>query len=273
MKYSNNKERRTGYMLLLIFILLAAGIVTGGYYAFRNHEKNYRSEIEHQLSAVADLKVDQLVQWRKERLGDANVFYKNDVFSDLVKRYFKNKSDADAKRRIQAWMGQIAASYNYDRVCLHDIAGIERISFPEAKIQTLFMFSAGSAEALKSGKVEFQDFTRDENDKKVYLTIFVPILDEFDGRKNLGILALRIDPTSYLYPSIQTWPTSSKSAETLILRKEGNDVLYLNELRHKSGTALSLRIPLEKTGVPAVMAALGQTGLMETRPGGRPTAC
>jgi PAS domain S-box-containing protein len=254
---------RVSYVLLLIFILLAAGILTGGYFAFSDYQKNFRTGVEQQLSAIAELKVSQLVQWRKERLGDANVFYKNDVFSDLVKRYFKNQSDADAKKRIQAWMGQIAAAVTYNRACLHDIAGTERISFPQTKIHAPSPFSVRSAEVLKSGKIAFQDFYRDENDKKVYLTIFIPVLDENDNKKPLGVIALRIDPTQYLYPMIEQWPTPSRTSETLIIRRDGNDALFLNDLRFRKGAALNLRVPITNESMPAVKAALGQTGIIE----------
>ena len=48
----------------------------------------------------------------------------------------------------------------------------------------------------------------------------------------LGFLVLRIDPGKVLYPLLQSWPTASKSAESLIVRKEGDEIVYLNELRH-----------------------------------------
>ena len=86
MKNPENRDPKTGYVFFIIFILLASGIVTGGYFAYQNYEKNYRAEIEQQLSAIADLKVDQIKVWRKERLGDGQVFYKNVMFSALVKR-------------------------------------------------------------------------------------------------------------------------------------------------------------------------------------------
>ena len=44
-------------MFLLVFVLLAAGIVTVGYLYYRHYEELYRAEVEHQLSAIADLKV------------------------------------------------------------------------------------------------------------------------------------------------------------------------------------------------------------------------
>jgi PAS domain S-box-containing protein len=60
---------------------------------------------------------------------------------------------------------------------------------------------------------------------------------------------------------IQSWPTNSRTAETLLARREGNDVLYLNELRHRKNTALSLRLPLESKELPAAMAARGYEGV------------
>ncbi len=260
-KYADAKQ--VSCVLLLIFILLTASILIGAYFDYRNYEKNFRNKVEQQLSAIAELKVSQLSQWRKERLGDASIFYKNHVFSDLVKRYFKNQSDEDAKNKIQAWIEQIAAAFNYDRICLQDIAGTEHISFPPTKIHPPGLFLVNSAEALKSGNVKFQDFYRDENDKKVYLTIFVPILDECDKKKPLGIVTLRIDPTQYLYPLIEKWPTPSKTSETLIIRRDGNDALFLNNLRFNKDAALNLRSPITNEKMPAVKAALGQTGIVE----------
>ncbi len=57
----------------------------------------------------------------------------------------------------------------------------------------------------------------------------------------------------------------SLTAETLLVRREGNDALFLNELKFRTNTALNLRIPLEKTNVPAVKAVLGQKGIVEGR--------
>jgi len=66
-------DRRAGRGLMLVFALLAAGIVTVGYLHYRNYERNYRSEAENQLAAIAELKVGELVQYRHERLGDTNI--------------------------------------------------------------------------------------------------------------------------------------------------------------------------------------------------------
>ena len=262
-KLKATADTRGSYVILSIFLLLALSILAGGYLAFRRSEVNFRSEIEQQLAAIAELKVGQLVQWRKERLNDANTIFKNHVFSDLVKRYLKNQTDSEAKKSIQDWLKLIDAPGTYDRISLLDIAGNELIFHSQTQNATPVTFSVNGANLLKTGKVEIQDFYRDEKDKKVYLTIFVPILDAFDYHKTHGLVALRIDPTKFLYPLIEKWPVPSKTSETLIIRRDGNDALFLNNLRFSKEAALTLRSPITNEKMPAVKAALGQTGIVE----------
>lgn len=107
MKNPEPSEYGVGYIFLLIFLLLTASIFTGSYFAYNNYKKSYRAEIENQLSSIADLKVGQIDGWRKERIGDGQIFYKNAVFSDIVKRYLQNRNDHDAKRAILTWVGQV----------------------------------------------------------------------------------------------------------------------------------------------------------------------
>jgi PAS domain S-box-containing protein len=116
---------------------------------------------------------------------------------------------------------------------------------------------------LRSGRVIFQDFHRNEHDQRVYLTLLVPILGGPDHSQALGVLALRINPETYLYPFIKRWPAPSLTAETLLVRRDGNDALFLSELKFRTNAALNLRIPLEKTNVAAVEAILGREGIVE----------
>jgi signal transduction histidine kinase len=79
----------------------------------------------------------------------------------------------------------------------------------------------------------------------------------------LGAVLLRVDPNQFLYPLIQSWPTPSRSAEIVLVRQEGDEVVVLNELRHRKGTALTLRYPLQDANLPAVMAVRGKEGTVE----------
>ena len=116
------KDRHTLPILFLVFIVLAAGIVAAGGLLYRSQRDSCRTEAEHKLAAVADLKVSELSAWRNERLADANVFYKNNAFSALVRRSIERPQDSPLQEELRTWIGRFQASYRYDQVTLLDAA-------------------------------------------------------------------------------------------------------------------------------------------------------
>lgn len=254
---------RTSSLFILIFILLAAGIVTAGYLSFRGYEKRYRAGVERQLSSIAELKVGELVQWRKERLADALIFFRNPAFSSIAARYLRKPEDAKAREQLLTWLIKVREHYQYDRVFMLDAGGGLRISLPDTSVHISPATVRSALEVLRAGRVAFQDFYRSETSRNIHLALLVPLAGEQAGSRPIGVLVLRIDPEKYLYPFIRRWPTPSSSAETLLVRRDGNDALFLNEVRFMKGSALSLRVPLKKKEVPAVQAVLGHKGTMQ----------
>jgi len=263
MKTYSVEEKRGLNALILVFVGLAVGIITGGYLNYQNYEKQYRAEVERQLSAIAELKVGELVQWRKERLGDAAVFYQNAAFSDLTRRYFGDRRDTEAQSQLKTWLGQVQQHYQYERISLLDAQSVEQIAVPGEPQPVASILAQHVSELFLTRQVTLVDFYRNEFDQRVYLALLVPVLDTNDSSRAIGALAMRIDPEGYLYPFLSRWPTPSQTAETLLVRRDGNDTLFLNELKFQKNTALKLRIPLSSKDVPAVKAALGQVGIVE----------
>ncbi|MHB8905536.1 MAG: PAS domain S-box protein [Melioribacteraceae bacterium] len=253
---------RSSIILILVFGVLAVGIISVGYFYYTHNEKEYRLQKEQELSSVADLKISELTRIRKEWIEDASLFYENTVFSTLVDRYFNNPKDIEAHRQLRTWLSQFKIVNQYNNLCLHDAKGIERFALPDSPGPHSSVFEDKISEAIKSGKITIADFYRNEYDQHIYLNIFVPILDPKNNSRVNGVLSLRIDPESYLYPYIKSWPTQSKTSETILVRREGDDVLYLNELRFKKNTALTA-VSLKNKNVPAVRAVLGEQGIVE----------
>jgi PAS domain S-box-containing protein len=254
---------RAWYPLVLIFAVLVLGIFAGGALSYRTYERHFRTGIEQRLSAIAELKANDLALWRMERLGDANILFKNASFSGLVRRFLDRPDDAEAQAQLRAWLEKSRAANRYERIFLLDAQGVERMSTAGTAGPAAAVVSRRAGEILRSREVGFQDFYRNEQDQRVYLATLVPILDGPDFGQALGVLVLNIDPVIHLYPAISRWPTPSRTAETLLVRRDGHDALFLNELRFQTNSALKLRIPLERTNVPAVKAALGQQGIVE----------
>ena len=263
MEKYDGKEKRTLAVFLFIFILLAAGLAGGGYISYRKYEKNFHAQVGRQLSSIAKLKVNSLMSWRKEHLAGAEMLYKNSVFAELVKSCFKNPHDALVQAMIQTWLEDYRIYAEYERVRLLDAEGQTLLPYPSGLPPISPVIAKRIPEVLQSKQVTMVDFYRSETDQHVNLTILIPIVDAQAGNQAIGLVAFIIDPQAYLYPLIQSWPTPSISAETMLVRRDGDYVLFLNELRFQQDTAMTLRIPFEKKEVPAIKAALGQEGIVE----------
>src|SRR5471030_3245046 len=103
--------------------------------------------------------------------------------------------------------------------------------------------------AVASGEVALSDLSLDTRSGRPLMVLTIPVRD-------LGSLILDIDPSSFLFPYMQSWPTPSRTAETLLFRREGNELVALNEFRHAHGSALVLRRPLPGSKVPGDLELL-----------------
>jgi len=146
------KNRFTLPVLLLVFVVLAAGVVAAGCLLYRSQRDSCRTEAEHKLVAVADLKVSELSVWRNERLADAKVFYKNNAFSALVRRCIERPQDLPLQEELRTWIGQFQASESYDRVALFDAAGNKWMMVSKTGEPLSTLTHQKAREALRSGK-------------------------------------------------------------------------------------------------------------------------
>lgn len=258
-----SSTRRALAALFALFLILSAGIVTVGVLSFRAYTRSTRVEVEHQLAAIAELKVNELMRWRQERLTDGALLFTNSSFSALVRRALDNPQDIGPRDEVLGWLQRFHESHHYDEIRFFDAQGKTRFSVPEAQPAVSAATSTVVPEVMRSGKLTFQDFYRNDQTHRVHLAVLVPIIDDRNGRTPLGVLALRIDPGIYLYPFIQTWPIPSATAETLLVRREGGAVLFLNELRFRTQTALALTVPLTSMTLPAAVAASGREGVVD----------
>jgi len=85
-------------------------------------------------------------------------------------------------------------------------------------------------------------------------------LPEAGGPRLAAVAILRAPVESVLLPMVKHWPIPSVSAEMILARAEGSQVVFLNELRHRQGTALALRFPLDAPELPAARAVRSGVG-------------
>jgi PAS domain S-box-containing protein len=259
----NGSARNSTRLLFIVFLAVALGILTAGNLYYRQFQQRQRLEAERQLSAIADLKMSELVNWRKERLGDGEVLRGNPAFTGLIKRYVTDGGDRGAERELKGWLARIKSSYDYDRLAIVDNRCNLRLSVPANKEPLHTCTLDFATRVVRDGKTAIADFHRDSDRGSVHLSVVVPITDDGDSGAVLGVVIFYIDPARNLYPFIQKWPVPSGSGETLLVRREGNSALFLNRLRFDNSEPLTLRKPLSNHRLPAARAVLGDEGTME----------
>ena len=257
-------SRKIPWYLPLIFLLLLIATSSAGYLYYQGQKKQIKKEKLNELLAIADLKVGQIVDWRKERLGDATTIFDNFFLAPHVQYLIRNPSSSKGKKEIFEWMESFKKSYRYGDIFLVDREGAVLLSDSgdEGAIDPETKRLASMAMERKT--VVFSDLYRAGVNGKIILSLAVPVLARWrDTSFPIGVIFLRMSPSDFLYPLIRSWPTPSRSAETMLVRSEGNDVLYLNELRYRAGAALTLRVPIVDQGVPAAAVASGREGIFE----------
>jgi PAS domain-containing protein len=82
----------------------------------------------------------------------------------------------------------------------------------------------------------------------------------------LGVAYVTWSADQALNPLVGAWPVPTQSAETYLVRRDGDSVRFLTPLRFNRDAALVLGLPVASPDMPAARAARGERGIIE---GGR----
>ncbi len=243
-----------------IFVLIALMLLIGGYGYYHVEAERIRQEKYQDIAAIGELKAGQIQYWRQQRLADARRAARSPFFQRALSEWRQSPDDpalsADWRRRLQLEQ----EANGYDDVLLFDPDGNLLLAARDHPDPVTPATRQVMTKALAANDAVLSEFYRTASGP-VYLDTAIPVPDA-EGRP-LTVLVLRNRADAYLYPLLQSWPMPSHSAETLLVRRDGDDIVYLNELRHQADSALSLRVPLTQSSLPAQRAVLGEQGLFQ----------
>lgn len=262
-KITSENKKTIPWKLAAIFLLFSVAIILMGIYYYKSQITRVFSEQQNNLEAITALKIGQITQWRNERLGNAMSIKENEPLMICIRQYFNYKEKPEIKEELKKWMETLDSAYDYNSVSLLDTSLNIRLSVSSSDPFTTDVIKNDAQEVIRSKNVIMTDLFTETILKKPYLYLLIPLLETDNNRTNsFGIVILRINPGKILFPLIQSWPTPSKSAETLVVRKEGDSILYLNELRHIKNTSLNLRLPINESH-PSSLAVKGAIGFVQ----------
>ncbi|RCK81374.1 MAG: sensory box histidine kinase/response regulator [Candidatus Ozemobacter sibiricus] len=250
------------WALIAIAGLASLLIALGGYLFFRQEEMAIRQARQAELKAIADLKTASLLAWRRERLTDV-AMNASGILRLLLTQWLAEPSAPQATSELLARLTLFCQGEGYRSMIIARPDGTILLS-NDPHITCLDEPTKEVVRrAVGSGGPALGDLYRCQLCQGVHIDV-AALIAAADGNP-LGVLIARSDPEAFLFPLIQSWPTPSPTSETLLVRREGEHVVFLNRLRHIADAPLTKRVPLTAIDVPAVQAVLGRSGVFEGR--------
>jgi PAS domain S-box-containing protein len=257
-------EKRIKHPVYLVSLAIVILIMLAGHYYYRQEERRVKERVFNEISSVAQLKAQQIRDWLDQRIADGEVLSKSKFFTSGLVAVIQ-KPDPIAMERVRERLELTAKAYKYSRILILDARKNVFLSYgAEAPSQLSPELLQAMELAAQQHRVINTDLHRHEESGPIHLDVVAPIWDPDDPAKAVeAFIVLTADADVYLFPVIQSWPYPSETAETMLVKRIGEEVVFLNELRHQKDTALKLRLPLSQKERPAVKAALGQYGKFE----------
>ncbi|MEW6368084.1 MAG: PAS domain S-box protein [Acidobacteriota bacterium] len=249
--------------LIAAFALAMLVLLAGGAWFYRAQERHLRQQTDANLMAIAQWKAEEIAQWREQRIGDATVIMKSTLLGEAARRLLSSP-DAETTEALYARFSATARTYKYRDVWLVDVEGDVRLSLMGYRGPVQEEAARAMAEAFREHRPCMNDLHSGPDNQPPHLEVVAPLFArKGEAVEPLGAVILQSEGSWFLYPLIDSWPVPTRTAETLLVRRDNDAVIFLNELRHQKDTALKLRIPSSQTEVPAVMAVLGKEGVVE----------
>jgi len=164
---------------------------------------------------------------------------------------------ADAAAHLREVAERFARMRGYHRFVLLD-TGLRIVVGVGAAAQLERPDLQAAAEVLAQGKtiVDFHRYA----DGRVAVVFLARVGADTASRTGGGVILLEADPSKWLYPYLGLRPIAAGSAEIVLMRREGDDVVFLSPLRHNPAPPLTFRRPANVMGFAALAAVEGHEG-------------
>lgn len=245
--------------------LAAAGLIWGTLVYVEDLKATFRHEVGQQLSTLAEMKAGQIAALFKEWNNDATLFFGNPISDPVLRAGLNADADGTVRDQAQALLNRTRIAHQYERVMLVDAAGLVRLVTPPTTgtAPDVFDLQHDIGAAITSRRIRFVDLFLNQTTGEVRLATLIPVLAENAQAPPLGVLVLQQDPGQLLYPLVAQWPTNDATAESFLVRQQGDQALLLNPLRDQPDAGMNFKFSVTRTDLPMVQAINGVRGIVE----------
>ncbi len=248
--------KRRGRLLALVFGFFAVTVSGVGALFILDLVTTFRAERFSQQKSIARLKVQQIDKWLYERAIDTG-----SLATSLRQLPLERQPMDPEVGRIASLMFAGILAGSSDRTAVSLIAPDGRVlvhdgenAAPDAEtIRVATEIATGTRGNLGIIDVHLEGATA----PKPRMGFAVPVAGESAGNP-VAVVVITVDPARDLFWQIKTWPTESPSSEVELVRRQGDEVVYIMPPKF-FGTnqgPLTFRLPLSTPGLLSAHAIL-----------------
>ena len=167
----NKNIYQSPFALTIAFIFVTIVILVIGLRYYNNQKGKFKKEKYEEISGIAELKANQLITWRTERLGEAYIISEDYLFISSVKNWLVNQRDINAQKEIERRLRSFLTYYKYKDVLLLDENGAIKISLNESHKNQGDKFNSLFKESAKERISIFSDIIKSESDTALEIKI------------------------------------------------------------------------------------------------------
>jgi PAS domain S-box-containing protein len=258
MSTGEDKVRKT--LPLTIFVASAIVLLVIAVFAYQALRDERRASVEASLKAVAELKIEQLENWLAELSADIVFLSQGSLLSTQFDQWLASGGKDDAlAAQIQARMEALKKNHVFDRVMLFDLDGKARIANSGAPAELMATHQAEALAAIREDKPLLIDFHQRPG-QPIRIGMIAPLKRiDAHGATPIGAMLLAMSAETRLIPMLQHWPLPSQTGETVLARREGNEIRFIVTGKARPMTA---HVPTSHPDLPTARVERGERGIL-----------
>ncbi len=261
------RRRISSRTLIGFFLLITAGVAFGGNAYYQQYLRDQRENGEQVLIGIAENKRIQIENWITERAQHAYRMAHDTSLKDALEHLEAKPGDPQILDRLQAILQEVRRGEGFYGAAVISSDGRLLLSTDDQEFsETVSQWQMLLEKARSHSGVQWG---------KAYVCSKdgLPMMDEGirigknegkeEGFKVLGFVILRSNLAEHLFPSIEEWAGRRQSGEILLATQDHSDAVIINSPRLQSKAPFTLRLSMEDTRHPMVMALRGHEGSMK----------
>jgi PAS domain S-box-containing protein len=233
------------WIVITSAIVISFLVVFIGFFYYSKESSSLHTIQKREIQTIALLKIDQIIHWRNEKIGDARVISQSPYFSRGVQTWLHHRLDTSLQNQLRRGLRLYKAQFGFQDILVlsrkEDLLISLDSSMAELDRETIHHVK----EAVKYHDVTMSDCYYCPKHRKIHYDIIAPIRDV--KNQVITVMIFRADPITNLFPLIGSLSIQSRIAETEIVQREGDSVLFLNHRRFGQDDAFLFINPSKKS--------------------------